>query len=706
MNLRQIEVFRAIMLTGSITDAARLLHVSQPGISRLVRHVESRLGMPLFERKRGRIQPTPEARALYAEIEKVYRGVKWIQNYAGGLKSGANALLRVLTTPSAGLELVPRAVAQLANAFPTARIFSEVVTIAQMTELLLAGHADVGVSAMHIDHPALELRQFGEWRLLCIFPTGHPLEAKRRIAVRDALNHRLVSFSKETLQGRIIEGWFDEQQLERKVSVEVRSAHMACALVASGAGVAFVDDLTARAYGPATLLSRPVPAARCSVSTPSRAATVLPPCSQSDSASASRAATVSYGSPNRPGRHEVPARIERTSECFADPNSMSAAPDPTAAPAGNFIRNIVEHDLAEGKYAARTWAASRPGDARTPARRATRRGSARAFRPSRTATCTSATPSRSASTSGSRATTAACATCASTTPTRRRKSRSTSTRSSTRCTGWASTGDRISTTRPTTSTTCTEFGEAFIEHGLAYVDEPERRRDARAARHADRAGQEQPVPRPAAGGEPRSVPAHARRRVPGRRARAARSRSTWRSPNINLRDPVAYRIRHAHHHRTGDKWCIYPLYDYTHGVSDALENITHSICTLEFEDHRPLYDWLNERLADFGVLAPPLPQQYEFARLNLTYVVLSQAQADPAGRRTATSTAGTIRACRPSWAAAGAATRPRRSGSSPSASASPRPTRWIDMTILEDCLRDDLNERAPRRPRCSIRSSS
>jgi DNA-binding transcriptional LysR family regulator len=259
MNLRQIEVFRAIMLTGSITDAARLLHVSQPGISRLVRHVESRLGMPLFERKRGRIQPTPEARALYAEIEKVYRGVKWIQDYAGGLKSGANALLRVLTTPSAGLELVPRAVAQLANEFPTARIFSEVVTIAQMTELLLAGHADVGVSAMHIDQPALELRQFGEWRLLCIFPAGHPLEAKRRIAVRDALNHRLVSFSKETLQGRIIEGWFDEQQLERKVSVEVRSAHMACALVASGAGVAFVDDLTARAYGPATLLSRPVP---------------------------------------------------------------------------------------------------------------------------------------------------------------------------------------------------------------------------------------------------------------------------------------------------------------------------------------------------------------------------------------------------------------------------------------------------------------
>ena len=96
------------------------------------------------------------------------------------------------------------------------------------------------------------------------------------------------------------------------------------------------------------------------------------------------------------------------------------------------------------------------------------------------------------------------------------------------------------------------------------------------------------------------------------------------SPNINMRDPAIYRIRHATHHRTGDKWCIYPLYDYTHCISDALERITHSICTLEFQDHRPLYDWVIENLADAGLLPRPLPQQYEFARLNLTYTVMSK----------------------------------------------------------------------------------
>jgi glutaminyl-tRNA synthetase len=103
-----------------------------------------------------------------------------------------------------------------------------------------------------------------------------------------------------------------------------------------------------------------------------------------------------------------------------------------------------------------------------------------------------------------------------------------------------------------------------------------------------------------------------------------RAKIDMASPNINLRDPVMYRIRHAHHHRTGSKWKIYPTYDWAHGTGDAIERITHSFCTLEFEDHRPLYDWFNQRLAEAGLLERPLPQQIEFARLNLTYVVLSK----------------------------------------------------------------------------------
>src|SRR5687768_13724190 len=102
-------------------------------------------------------------------------------------------------------------------------------------------------------------------------------------------------------------------------------------------------------------------------------------------------------------------------------------------------------------------------------------------------------------------------------------------------------------------------------------------------------------------------------------ARVLRAKIDMTSGNINLRDPVLYRILHASHPRTGTQWCIYPSYDFAHGQSDAIEGVTHSICTLEFEDHRPLYDWLIENLP-----VPSRPRQYEFARLNLTYTVLSK----------------------------------------------------------------------------------
>ena len=147
-----------------------------------------------------------------------------------------------------------------------------------------------------------------------------------------------------------------------------------------------------------------------------------------------------------------------------------------------------------------------------------------------------------------------------------------------------------------------------------------------------------------------------------------RAKIDMASGNINLRDPVLYRILHAAHPRTGTAWCIYPTYDFAHGQSDAIEGITHSLCTLEFEDHRPLYDWLLDHLP-----VPSRPRQYEFARLNLAYTVLSKRFLTGLCDR-AMSRAGTIRACRRSPGCAGAACRPRRSAISSAASASRAPT--------------------------------
>ena len=160
-----------------------------------------------------------------------------------------------------------------------------------------------------------------------------------------------------------------------------------------------------------------------------------------------------------------------------------------------------------------------------------------------------------------------------------------------------------------------------------------------------------------------------------------RAKIDMTSGNINLRDPVMYRIRKASHHRTGDAWCIYPMYDWAHGQSDSIEGITHSICTLEYEDHRPLYDWYLDQL---GVHHP---QQIEFARLNLSHTVLSSESCSSWSSRDS-SPAGTIRACRRWRGCGGGATRPSPSVISPSASGPPSPPRsWTSRFSSTACAK-------------------
>ncbi len=163
----------------------------------------------------------------------------------------------------------------------------------------------------------------------------------------------------------------------------------------------------------------------------------------------------------------------------------------------------------------------------------------------------------------------------------------------------------------------------LVERGLAYVDS-----QSAEAMRANRGsftepGRDSPY-RGRSASESRDLLERMKRGEFADGAHVLRAKIDMGTPNLNLRDPVLYRIRHAEHHRTGGAWCIYPMYTYAHPIEDALERVTHSLCTLEFEDQRPFYDWLLGRLAEGGLLERPLPQQIEFARLNLTYVVLSK----------------------------------------------------------------------------------
>ena len=236
--------------------------------------------------------------------------------------------------------------------------------------------------------------------------------------------------------------------------------------------------------------------------------------------------------------------------------------------------------------------------------------------------------------------------------------------------------------------------EALVEAGLAYVDEQPA--DAMRANRGD-------FNTPGTASPFRSrTPAENLARLREMKAgllpdggAVLRAKIDMAAANINLRDPTLYRIKRATHHNTGDTWCIYPMYTYAHPIEDALENITHSLCTLEFEDQRPFYDWLLERLADLSLLTRPLPKQYEFGRLNLSYVVTSKRKLrelvqeqivegwdDPRmptlfGMRRRGYTPASIRAM--------------ADGSGAS-----KTNIWLDYSVLDGCLRTDLDSRAPR----------
>ncbi len=236
--------------------------------------------------------------------------------------------------------------------------------------------------------------------------------------------------------------------------------------------------------------------------------------------------------------------------------------------------------------------------------------------------------------------------------------------------------------------------EYLIEAGLAYVDE-----QTAEQMRANRGDFGKPgVDSPFRTRTPAENLARFRDMRDGKLADGAavlRAKIDMASPNINMRDPTLYRIRRATHHYTGDRWCIYPMYTFAHPVEDALEQITHSICTLEFEDQRPFYDWLLDHLAAGGLIARPVPRQYEFARLNLTYVITSKRKLkqlvdeghvngwdDPrmptlVGMRRRGYTPEAIRLFND------------RNGVTKSDG-------WIDYSVLDIALRDDLDPKAAR----------
>ncbi len=258
MNLRQIEVFRAVMITGSVSGAARLLHVSIPAVSRLLSHTEARLGYLLFERVKGRLHATAEARRLYLEVEGVYGGVQRIGHLSRELAVRRRGLVSILSSPSIGQALVPLAIAQLRTAMPDVQVHFHCLTHEALKERILQQRADLGISTFPVDHPNLATRPLASSRLMCICPRSHPLAALDEIALDDLLPHEFIGYPHGSPLGLRIDQMFAERDTAPRIHVEVNSPQYACALVHAGAGIALVDEYSLQGWPGAHFKAAPV----------------------------------------------------------------------------------------------------------------------------------------------------------------------------------------------------------------------------------------------------------------------------------------------------------------------------------------------------------------------------------------------------------------------------------------------------------------
>lgn len=244
LTLRQIEVIRAIMVTGTVGGAARLLNVSSPGISRVMKHAEALLGIRLFSRRQGRYTPTAEARDIFSQINGVYDKVEDLQYVIQRLRRGADSELRVGSVPSISNAMVPRAVAAVRRRYPNLLIDVDVLKIEEAIDYLLLGKGEAVAMSYKYDHPMLGFEPLAKGRLLCIVPEGHALAKRASVSAAEIAKHPLIGIDPNDPYGRIMAGLFMKHALPYEVTIKARFGSTVCALVANGLGIAIIDVFT------------------------------------------------------------------------------------------------------------------------------------------------------------------------------------------------------------------------------------------------------------------------------------------------------------------------------------------------------------------------------------------------------------------------------------------------------------------------------
>jgi DNA-binding transcriptional LysR family regulator len=244
LTLRQIEVIRSVMVAGTIAGAARLMNVTQPGVSRTMKHIETALGIKLFVKKAGRYVPTSEARDIITQLQEVHRKVEDLQISIGQLERGRGVELAIGSVPSIANVMVPHAIAALRHHYPDILVNFEILKIEEAIDYLMLAKGEVVVMSYFFEHPSITFEPLAKGRLVCIAAKEHPIAARSSISAEEIAEHALIGIDPNDPYGAIMAGIFERENLEYRISIRARFGTTVCALVKQNLGIAVIDAFT------------------------------------------------------------------------------------------------------------------------------------------------------------------------------------------------------------------------------------------------------------------------------------------------------------------------------------------------------------------------------------------------------------------------------------------------------------------------------
>lgn len=244
--LRQIEVFRAFMLAGSVSGAARLLHISQPAVSRLLKHTEISLGLQLFERRGGRLIPTEISLNLFEEVKNVYQALLRVNEFVEYARLKPDGAVRICCSPSLGLSVVPSLVKKFHEQYPRASISLQTTLLKDMPNEILSEHVDIALAVLPIDRQHLISEELFLGKFVCAVPKKHPLAKRSEICLKQLEKENSILYPRGLPFGSLLHTAFSKYQCDITPSIEVPRAELACSLVQKGLGIAIVDEFSVR----------------------------------------------------------------------------------------------------------------------------------------------------------------------------------------------------------------------------------------------------------------------------------------------------------------------------------------------------------------------------------------------------------------------------------------------------------------------------